>query len=485
MSVTLDAYGTTASNYLNGPSPMSAGASGGGDTQFLEELIDFVEQMLMQLLSSDSSSSSPGDMGGGGGQNSPGSSPMPQFPFTPPTESAPPTPSATGPSCSGPSATGAPAPAAPPTGTTAPAVPPTGTTAPAVPPAGAPGFSTPASGAPSAAGSSGSPGAAGTVLPQPPNSINVADYGAVGNGTTDDTQALQNAFNAAAAQGKSVYIPPGTYNHSGTLSVNGVNVTGSGSQTVLVATNPSEEAIKLGSNSSLSNVETSTSASTRDSQPDEAAVDVTGSNDTVSNVTTLGAESNGIRLDGATGAKISNDLVEGSNADGIALMNGSSNNLVSNDEVYQAGDDSFSDDSYTFDAKQDSNNVFQNDFANENAYGRSFALMGATNDTVKNSVSEGSQWMGIVAGTDSNSQTMNGSNDTIEDNLILNPNGDAVDVMGPGGTLSQSGAGMTISGNTSSGSVASVLGFNPATDLTDRSQINSSYQPGTGNGANN
>jgi hypothetical protein len=60
-----------------------------------------------------------------------------------------------------------------------------------------------------------------------------------------------------------------------------------------------------------------------------------------------------------------------------------------------------------------------------------------------------------------------------------------VDVMGAGGSLSQSGAGMNISGNSSSGSEASILGFDPVTNVTQRNQIDAAYQPGTGNGANN
>lgn len=41
-----------------------------------------------------------------------------------------------------------------------------------------------------------------------PNIANVRDYGAVGNGTTDDTAAFQSAINAAQSLGGEVYLPP-------------------------------------------------------------------------------------------------------------------------------------------------------------------------------------------------------------------------------------------------------------------------------------
>lgn len=40
---------------------------------------------------------------------------------------------------------------------------------------------------------------------------NVKDYGATGNGTTDDSAAIQLAINAAAANTRTVWFPPGTY----------------------------------------------------------------------------------------------------------------------------------------------------------------------------------------------------------------------------------------------------------------------------------
>ena len=261
---------------------------------------------------------------------------------------------------------------------------------------------------------------------------------------------------------------------------------GAGSATKLNATNPDQEMIKLNGSSSMSNLETTTNNApgSKQSTPQECAVDVTGSGNSVSNVTVQGAETNGIRLDDASNSKISSDLVEGSNADGIALMNGSSDNSVKGNEVYQAGDDSYSDDSYGFDSsgKQDSGNDFEDNLSLDNSYGRGMALMGATGDTAKGNTIEGSKWMGIVAGTDSNSKTLTGSNDTIENNTVTGSNGDAVDVMSAGGALSQSGAGMTISGNGSSGTG---LSFTPVSGLEDRSQYDASYQVGTGSGRNN
>lgn len=43
------------------------------------------------------------------------------------------------------------------------------------------------------------------------NSFNVKDYGALGNGTTDDTVAIQNAINAAGTNGGQVFFPAGQY----------------------------------------------------------------------------------------------------------------------------------------------------------------------------------------------------------------------------------------------------------------------------------
>ncbi len=55
--------------------------------------------------------------------------------------------------------------------------------------------------------------------------VSVKDFGAKGDGTTDDTTAIQNAINAAfASNRKDIHIPAGTYRTTATLVVNGTGV---------------------------------------------------------------------------------------------------------------------------------------------------------------------------------------------------------------------------------------------------------------------
>jgi hypothetical protein len=55
--------------------------------------------------------------------------------------------------------------------------------------------------------------------------ISVFDFGAKGDGATDDTTSIQNAINSVqAAKGGTLYFPPGTYNISAPLTVTGSNV---------------------------------------------------------------------------------------------------------------------------------------------------------------------------------------------------------------------------------------------------------------------
>src|ERR1700761_1237828 len=97
-----------------------------------------------------------------------------------------------------------------------------------------------------------------------PGYVSVLSFGAVGNGSTDDTAALQAAFNYAQANNLEVYIPPGNYLHSGTLDADGIVVFGAGDSTQLTSTVAGNEALYLtGTNPALYNVQMAGVASSR------------------------------------------------------------------------------------------------------------------------------------------------------------------------------------------------------------------------------
>lgn len=105
--------------------------------------------------------------------------------------------------------------------------------------------------------------------------VNVQNYGATGNGTTDDTTAIQNAANAAAALGQPLFFPPGTYLHNGIITFAGIVVNGSGGACVLQAGDPDNTAVVLtGANVSLRNFLISSSglSSTCGCDPNTATV---------------------------------------------------------------------------------------------------------------------------------------------------------------------------------------------------------------------
>ena len=69
--------------------------------------------------------------------------------------------------------------------------------------------------------------------------VSVKDFGAVGDGTTDDTVAIQNAINAMPANGGTLHIPAGTYLVTSPLSIPSLHnrgcIFGDGDATVIKA----------------------------------------------------------------------------------------------------------------------------------------------------------------------------------------------------------------------------------------------------------
>ncbi|HEX3801192.1 MAG TPA: hypothetical protein VH413_21045 [Verrucomicrobiae bacterium] len=71
---------------------------------------------------------------------------------------------------------------------------------------------------------------------QPANSLSISTYGAT-TASADNTTAIQNCFNAAQSQGKSAWIPAGTFQIKGSLNATGITIAGAGMTSSIIYRN--------------------------------------------------------------------------------------------------------------------------------------------------------------------------------------------------------------------------------------------------------
>ncbi|HEY2083613.1 MAG TPA: coagulation factor 5/8 type domain-containing protein, partial [Verrucomicrobiae bacterium] len=131
-------------------------------------------------------------------------------------------------------------------------------------------------------------------LAQPANSLSILSYGAVSNNVSvDNTAAINNCFAAAQSQGKSAWIPPGTYYFSainGGLHASGIKIQGAGPwYSTLYRVTPSNNSqgvnnIITTTSSTLQNVALDCNGSNRAGNNNNGAINFSGNNWLVDNV---------------------------------------------------------------------------------------------------------------------------------------------------------------------------------------------------------
>jgi len=100
-------------------------------------------------------------------------------------------------------------------------------------------------------GATGPTGSSGTLW------LNVKSYGATGDGSTNDTAAINSAIAVANSTGQTVYFPTGTYNVTGLSSITreGVTVRGDGPRsTVIQMTSATGNTMTLGANAQFASI---------------------------------------------------------------------------------------------------------------------------------------------------------------------------------------------------------------------------------------
>ncbi len=187
--------------------------------------------------------------------------------------------------------------------------------------------------------------------------IRPEDYGAVGDGSTDDTTALQNAFDAA--EGKTVYLDPAKqYVHTAVLTIatNMVTVTGGGT---LLATAEQTSAVHVSGNYVvISNVALKMQSTTqRWVANEQMKLRVTGDHFTGYDVVIDSSAAAGVFIDGAGSFTVDRFTVFNTRADGIHCTNGAHDGVIRDCYCHDTGDDGFAIVSYQSDATRCSNIV--------------------------------------------------------------------------------------------------------------------------------
>jgi Pectate lyase superfamily protein len=192
-------------------------------------------------------------------------------------------------------------------------------------------------------------------LSAPANSLNVtgAPYNADTNGVIDATAALQSCVNVAANGGMTVWMPPGQYLITGTITLppNG-KIQGAGMWYTTLIGSPSlyntssSRRVRLIGNSNANNISLSDFAITgflnyrNDNEPNDGLGGTLGTNSTISRIWVVHTKT-GIWLENANGLVIDSCRLRNTIADGINLNTGMRGTIVTNCTTRSTGDDCF------------------------------------------------------------------------------------------------------------------------------------------------
>jgi parallel beta-helix repeat protein len=270
----------------------------------------------------------------------------------------------------------------------------------------------------------------GAALTQPAGSVSVTSKGADATGATDSTSAFNAAITAAGAGG-TVWIPPGTYNIPGHISVNNVTIAGAGMwYSTVSGAAPGfygNSAPSPSTNVHLQNFAIFGNVQDRNDSAQVNGIGGAMSNSTVSSIW-IDHMKVGAWMDGPmNGLTFSGMRIRDTTADGINFHGGVTNSTVTNSDIRNTGDDgiaTWADSSFGADA----NDTISNNTVQLQQLANGIAIYGGHDNTVSGNLVQDSgitQGGGIHVGQRFNSTpvgTTTISNNTMIRDGDLDPN---------------------------------------------------------------
>jgi hypothetical protein len=173
--------------------------------------------------------------------------------------------------------------------------------------------------------------------------ITAAPYYAVGNGTTDNTTAIQNAINDAKAQGKGVWIPAGTFLITSRLNVDNVQVRGAGMwYSKLQGSGGKGGFFGQGNNVTVADLAIESDSTYRNDSSDNPGFEGNfGTGSLIQNVWIEHMKVGFWISSGTNGLYIVNGRVRDTWADGVNFSGGVLNSTISHFNIRNTGDDAY------------------------------------------------------------------------------------------------------------------------------------------------
>ena len=235
------------------------------------------------------------------------------------------------------------------------------------------------------------------------NVVTPSSFGAVGDGKTDDTAALQRALDSLKA-GDTLRIPAGkTYRHTDVLTIRNAGVRLSGPGTLL-ATNEQRSALSIDADNVTvdGGLELKIANTTRRwDAPDQNKLNLLGhSGAVVRGIFIDGAAAAGIFAFGASDYLIEDVSVENARADGIHNTNGAHHGIIRRARVRNVGDDGIAVVSYGSDKTLCHHIQVDSPRFYGNTWGRGFTVVGGEDIVFRDIYAESSNAAALYISTE-------------------------------------------------------------------------------------
>ena len=245
---------------------------------------------------------------------------------------------------------------------------------------------------------------------QAPRSVQSAtplDYGAVGDGVTDDSAALQRTFDAVA-EGGTVEIPEGkTFAHSQVLTLSRQNMRLTGRGTLMATREETSEVWVRADGIAIDSVTFAMRATTRRWDAYEQMKLRIGrtSGVTVTDVVIDGSAASGVFVGAATNFQLNGIEVRNTRADGIHMTEGSRDGVVAGAVVSGTGDDGVAVVSYS-DFPACARIVITESRVLGQQWGRAFSVVGGEDIILSDFYAEFSSAAGLYLASEANYNTL-------------------------------------------------------------------------------